>query len=60
MFEIADRVLGAYPDNVRQSITATLELMAVSASKTYQSVLILFTHYSCYVTSSSIHKLMHM
>lgn len=60
MFEIADRVLGAYPDNVKQSITATLEWMAVSACKIYQSVLIFFTHYSCYVTSSSIHKLVHM
>lgn len=43
MFEIADRVLRAYPDNVEQSISATLELMAVSACGISQSVLI-FSH----------------
>lgn len=45
MFEIADRVLGAHPDNVKQSIAPTPELMAVSACKIYQSVLI-FSHIS--------------
>lgn len=43
MFEIATRVLGAYPDSVKQSISATLELMAGSACKIHQSVMI-FSH----------------